>query len=216
MKRRVVRVSWTVMFSRSGKEIADLMNQWKDYIVVPSKIITTKKKDNWHNDLVKYQEMFNIPTYTIDKKYAKDCAVLQQILNDESTNLITLHGWLFIIPEYICNKYDIYNGHPGDIVDRPELKGHDPQEKAFNNNIYDTGSVVHKVVPEVDAGTIHARVKCEEGVLDQESTLEDFYNVLRQTSIKAWKSFLTDESTTPKEVTDTRYHPYYLKEVNIT
>ena len=74
--------------------------------------------------------------------------------------IITLHGWLRIMPPSICEKFKIYNGHPGLITDYPELKGKDPQERMFNDGNYTYyGSVVHKVVPEVDSGEIVSEVK---------------------------------------------------------
>jgi folate-dependent phosphoribosylglycinamide formyltransferase PurN len=45
--------------------------------------------------------------------------------------IVTLHGWLRVIPAYVCERSRIYNGHPGLITKYPELKGKDPQVRAF-------------------------------------------------------------------------------------
>ena len=51
------------------------------------------------------------------------------LVNNLKHDLITLHGYLRIIPENICKQCKhIYNGHPGLINMYPELKGKDPQE----------------------------------------------------------------------------------------
>ena len=68
--------------------------------------------------------------------------------------IVTLHGWLRIVPPYVCERSKIYNGHPGLITKYPELKGKDPQEKAFKLKHKTIGCVLHKVSAGVDEGKI--------------------------------------------------------------
>ena len=68
--------------------------------------------------------------------------------------IITLHGWLRIMPPEICNRYEIYNGHPGLITKYPELKGKDPQMRAWEGDYEFCGSVLHRVTEGVDEGEI--------------------------------------------------------------
>ena len=105
----------------------------------------------------------------------------QSLFNPADT-LITLHGYLRILPEDICSKYTILNGHPGLITNYPELKGKDPQTKTWENKYPVIGSVVHKVTAEVDAGEIVSSVaytnRCE--------TPEELYGKLKQCSLESW------------------------------
>ena len=87
---------------------------------------------------------------------------------------------------------DIYNGHPGLITEYPELKGKDPQQRFFDEkykyNYY--GSVVHKVVPEVDSGEIVSECKRFNTI----TSLDQAFNNLRSTSLTAWIDFLQTDS----------------------
>jgi folate-dependent phosphoribosylglycinamide formyltransferase PurN len=88
--------------------------------------------------------------------------------------LVTLHGYLRILPEEVVTTHEVINGHPGDIIKYPELKGKDPQAKAIDLGLPSTGVVLHKAVAEVDAGeilkhqerTIHAGTTTEQLILD--------------------------------------------------
>ena len=173
---------WITFFSQTGAEIADLsesIGRWPDLI------ITNKRPENLRTidpRIVEYgyTEIPNKPT-TSD---------LDAVLQDNA--IITLHGWLRIMPEVICNKYLIYNGHPGLITKYPELKGKDPQQRFFDEkykyNYY--GSVVHKVVPEVDSGEIVSECKRFNTI----TSLDQAFNNLRSTSLTAWIDFLQTDS----------------------
>ena len=107
------------------------------------------------------------------------------MLGEPKNTLVTLHGWLNIIPEEICNEYTIYNGHPGMITFYPELKGKDPVERAWEkiDTYHFVGSVVHKVVPEVDSGSILSAdyipaIFCK--------SLDDMRARVKKTSHEAW------------------------------
>ena len=94
-----------------------------------------------------------------------------------------------IVPEEICGRYEIYNGHPGLITKYPELKGKDPQERAYNDKYKTAGSVIHRVVPEVDAGEILA----EEEVDIKDKSLNEVYESLHEISSDLWVEFLKEK-----------------------
>jgi len=109
---------------------------------------------------------------------------------ESADTIITLHGYLRIITEPVCRKYNIFNGHPAAIELYPELKGMDPQVRAWENkSAYKfIGSVVHKVVPEVDAGEVISQVN----VINNVESLDEMYSQLKFTSLSAW-NFATKE-----------------------
>ena len=90
------------------------------------------------------------------------------------------------MPPKICKKYTIYNGHPGLITVYPELKGKDPQIKAFNAKHEVMGCVLHRVTAGVDEGKVIA----EERFNAFQITEEEMWKVTRDRSQYLWTQFL--------------------------
>ena len=89
----------------------------------------------------------------------------------------------------MCEQYNIYNGHPGLITKYPELKGKDPQVRAYEGKYETAGSVIHEVVPEVDAGKI-----LKEGEVDiKDKSLDEVYSSLHKLSTDLWIDFLKEK-----------------------
>ena len=170
---------WIAFFSQTGGEIADIaesLQRWPDLIVTnerPSKLRTIDGRilDNVEERLVVLPNKPTVEDY-------------ETILQDNA--LITLHGWLRIMPRVICEKYAIYNGHPGLITEYPELKGKDPQIRAFEGKYPVAGAVLHKVIPEVDEG----RIIAEERFNAFNLSLDDLFRILRDRSLYMWTNFL--------------------------
>ena len=172
--------TWIALFSQTGSELAALskaLNRSPDFVITNADI-----------DRVDPRVDIN---FRINKDEAKTLDILENLEFDADKTLITLNGWLRIVPPDKCSKYNIYNGHPGLITKYPELKGKDPQERAWDNlHKYNVvGSVVHEVVEEVDAGEI---VEREFISSDNLLTLDDTYNALRDCSFRAWYRFLKE------------------------
>ena len=167
---------WIAFFSQTGAEIADLsenIGRWPDLI------ITNERPDHLRTidpRVVEYgyTEVPNKPTVSD----------LDAVLQDNA--IITLHGWLRIMPEVICNKYLIYNGHPGLITKYPELKGKDPQVKAHKLGHEVAGAVIHKVTAGVDEG----RIIMEEYFNATQLDLDELFRILRDRSLYMWSNLL--------------------------
>ena len=176
--------NWIALFSQTGQELIDISNQIDR---VPDLIISNNHPSNVFNILkgVEYRWL------TTFGKEAKTLDILDEVVKEPEETLITLNGWLRIVPPDKCSKYNIYNGHPGLITKYPELKGKDPQKRAWNDmHKYDSvGSVVHRVVEEVDAGEIATVSEVSSASL---LTLDDVYQSLRSTSLGSWGSFLKE------------------------
>ena len=93
------------------------------------------------------------------------------------------------MPGDICDEFDIYNGHPGLITKYPELKGKDPQEKAYRLGLHESGCVIHKAVAEVDSGEILR----EKVVSIEKLAPHDIMKILHKESINLWVDFLTEK-----------------------
>lgn len=168
---------WVSLFSQTGTEIVSLA---KYYSRFPDTIITSNADmSKWNVDIPRDKVII------IDRKNTKNSYVLKKYF--DTSAIITLHGWLHIIPKDICEDFCIYNGHPGYIVDYPELKGKDPQDRVWRNfDLYDKiGSVVHRVTPIVDDGEIIS----SSYVLRKSCcwvNMFSMYDKLKATSLQAW------------------------------
>jgi|TARA_R110001592_G_scaffold225404_1_gene481316 folate-dependent phosphoribosylglycinamide formyltransferase PurN len=171
-------IKWIAFFSQTGAEIADICEKIGKW---PTRIITNKRPDNLRTidpRIIKhgYLEMKNKP---VESDYLD---ILQYFTNPT----ITLHGWLRVIPSAVCHSYNIYNGHPGLITKYPELKGKDPQVRAYEGKYESIGCVIHKVDPGVDEGPIHSWTEVQANKL----SLNETFRILRDISLEQWTNLL--------------------------
>lgn len=175
---------WVALFSQTGSEIANLakaLGRWPDEIFT-----NNNNTDQWHPDIVRSRDA--------RIKVMSHNGIQETISHwSEIYNMtITMHGYLRILDENICNlPCDIYNGHPAPIDLYPELKGKDPQKRIWQsiNNYPIIGSVVHRVIAGVDEGkivkSVHYTNRC--------STEEELFEKLRQASLEAWTFFMKEK-----------------------
>ena len=174
--------NWIALFSQTGSEIVELssaLNKKPDFVITSANLEQLNSTVN------------GVSYFKVNKEEAKTLDILEDLDFNIDKTLITLNGWLRIVPPDKCKKYNIYNGHPGLITKYPELKGKDPQQRAWDNidNYNEVGSVVHRVVEEVDAGEII----CEEKISTKYiGSLDATYDALRTTSFTAWYRFLKE------------------------
>ena len=174
--------SWITFFSQTGSEIADLaecLGRW------PDRIYTNERPDHLRtiDSRIEKQGYFTLPNKPSLEDYEEFLVYFPEAI-------ITLHGWLRIMPPEICERHKIYNGHPGLITYYPELKGKDPQVRAFEGikeGKYPTaGAVLHKVVAGVDEGRVIAEEKFNTFQLE----LDDLFRILKDRSLFMWHNFL--------------------------
>ena len=180
---------WVAFFSQTGTEIYNLSNALSIY---PDCIVTNKSDHTTTNScLLKTAEFrqhkLNLPNLWCQLPKTPTVREYNDALKLFNNPVITLHGYLRIIPKEICEKYEIYNLHPGLIDKYPELKGYNPQERAFTEGYKLAGCVIHRVVPEVDEGEI----LMSQGVDIEELDLPAVYNTLHSVAFDLWKSFFT-------------------------
>jgi len=180
---------WIAFFSQTGTEIHNLSNALGIY---PDCVVTNKQDHTTTNEcLIKTtqfrQHKLNLPNLWCQLSKSPTVEEYNNVLGMFTNPVITLHGYLRIIPKEICQKYEIYNLHPG-LIDRyPSLKGFNPQERAFTEGYKLAGCVIHKVVPEVDAGEI----LMSQGVSIEGLNLHGVYDALHGVAFDLWKSFFT-------------------------
>jgi phosphoribosylglycinamide formyltransferase-1 len=183
MKKLKVIKDWGVLVSQTGTEVVDISEKLG---ILPSLIVT----NNITKISQKNMEIFGkhgVTIRTIPFRPTLEHYFIEELLEKK---IITLHGFLRILPAGFFSNYkgEIFNGHPGLIVYHPELKGKDPQVRAWEGKYEVVGSVVHKVTEGVDEGEV---VRFTVAVNTAES-IEDMYNLLRSTSLETWMKFFTD------------------------
>ena len=178
--------NWIALFSQTGSEIANIskkLGKRPDLVITNRRPSRLRKIDSriTSQDFILH-ETANIPNEenlkNIFKQYTEDNGLI-----------ITLHGWLRIMPPDICNTYNIYNGHPGLITKYPELKGKDPQVRMMNGN-YDTmGCVLHEVTAGVDEGEVLLSKEVSRKGLEE----QDIFRILSNISQELWLEFLKNK-----------------------
>lgn len=172
---------WVVFFSQTGSEIVEvskLLGRWPDMIVTNERPEHLRKI----HPVLESKHLVFVENNPTEEE-------LSMILSGYENPLITLHGWLRIMPAVICNQYEIYNGHPGLITDYPQLKGKDPQQKAFDLGLEYSGCVIHKVTEGVDEGKI---------LMDRKVSIKgleaaEIFRILHKISISLWVEFLKNK-----------------------
>jgi len=168
---------WIAFFSQTGSEIVELSREIKR---VPNLILTNNFDDTKYHPGIK-----ELGSKIIVDKHNRLMDYLR-FNQYPTTPLITLHGYLRILPADICEKYEIYNGHPGIITTYPDLKGKDPQVRAFEGNYRWIGSVIHKVTAGVDEGP----VVDSSAIPNTVKTLDEMYSTLKRISLYCWIKFM--------------------------
>ena len=177
-------MKWIAFFSKTGKELIEITNhfdRWPDLIVTNRPHLDGCREE--FKELVKYfpNKILHIPSSPSVEDYKR---AIESVGTKDV--IITLHGYMRILPKEICDVYDIYNGHPGLITKYPELKGKDPQRKAWLNGYAESGCVIHKVTSELDGGPVMSQVK----VNIKDLCFDKVISELHSASVKLWIEFL--------------------------
>jgi methionyl-tRNA formyltransferase len=165
---------WVTLFSQTGSEIYNLSNKLErnpNVIITNSERVRPEVIDKFGDSIV----------------YVGSKPTIEDYLRFIPVNsLVTLHGWLRIVPEEICDRYEIYNLHPANLFHNPELKGKDPQKMAYNKKLTFSGNTIHRCTAELDAGEIleHSYTSIE-GL-----SLCETINTLHDDASSLWYRFL--------------------------
>ena len=175
------KLNWTVFVSQTGSEVMSLA---KALNIVPSLLVTNNPKK------LKEEVILFLKDNGCELRSIPFTPSLEHYLQEDilSSDIITLHGYLRILPSEFIQSYRpraVYNGHPGLITEYPELKGKDPQIRAWEGKYPMIGSVIHEVTEGVDEGEI---VHAEEAQ-NVAGSLDGMYELLRHLSLKSWYHF---------------------------
>ena len=175
MKRR----PWVAFFSQTGTEIVEITELLG---IDPDIIVTNERPADLRTINPRISKSQKIVVVT-NKPTEEE---IDEILRYYDNPIVTLHGWLRIMPPTICENYTIFNGHPGLITKYPELKGKDPQVKSHELGHEVAGAVLHRVTAGVDEGPILMEEKFNASQL----SLDDLFRILADRSLYMWIKFL--------------------------
>lgn len=187
-------------FTQSGQEIsliADKLGKWPDLIVTNRADLTGVDEDLLR---ARGDQIVFLPDRPKPVDYLNIADEIgYSILNErwQKDVIVTLHGYLRIIPAEFCDTSVVYNGHPGLITMYPELKGYNPQQRAFDTGYDFYGTVIHRVTPDLDDGPVVDSAVTEHRPGKFEC-VEDLIGYLKCMSVDLWCSFLenyTDKYT---------------------
>lgn len=166
---------WYAFFSHTGSEIYNLTRRLN---ITPDCVVTNKSDlSDIHPGLKDLSTEFR---YTNNWPKKQDYDFMLDECEDGC--IVTLHGWMRIIPKSVCKTHDIYNLHPGLITKYPELKGKDPQDRVDDELHEKIGVVIHEVVPEVDEGPVIVEMSTR-------NTGGDIHKQLHSMAGCAWEAF---------------------------
>lgn len=139
---------WVAFFSHTGNEIYNISKHIGRF---PDRVVTNKQP----GDKTINKKLSN----RVDMVYVKDRPEAEDYSRVIwADSIVTLHGWMRVLPKKVCKEYDIYNLHPGLITKYPELKGADPQRRVFEcpdpDRYKHVGCVIHDVTAKVDDGRV--------------------------------------------------------------
>lgn len=172
-------MNWIPFISQTGTEVMDISRTTGSL----PEIVITNNVSRITGEVKSFFAKNKIPLYCLSSKPSPE---EYESLPVKADDLITLNGYLRIIPKaFLLNHKFVFNGHPGDIVNYPELRGFNPQEKAFELQHKVVGSVIHKVTPEVDGGEVIVR---KTSPVDN-SCVDNYYETLKKLSLACWIEF---------------------------
>lgn len=169
-----------ILISRSGSTASKLLNQLslveRNQVKVISNNFATEKLDS-----------FFIYHHPIEFKKHKE---IEKFLLEIEPTKILLIGYLRILGKEVCERHEIYNIHPADIVNHPELKGKDPIERVYEKDLTyiqypKLGVVLHKVTSKVDEGPI---LYLE--TFPRPKTIAEAYLKSDEIAVNLWKKLL--------------------------
>ena len=173
-------MKWTALFSQTGSEIYQISEQLGRY----PDMVLCNKQDGFES----INETLTRKSYIVFTDPKPSANQYLQFINEES--LVTMHGWLRIVPGEVCDNRNIYNGHPGLITEYPQLKGKDPQQKAIDLGLEYSGCILHKATAELDGGPI---VDVSDKVMIEGKTTDEVFTDLHEASVNMWVKFLSDK-----------------------
>lgn len=172
-------VKWYSLFSHTGQETANLAKMlYPDVELVVA--ITNNIGYEGSLPCIKLTSAKDINEWLIEPG------------NVEPGSIVTLNGYMRIVPEEVINYLHsigcrLLNIHPAPIQMYPELRGMDPQERLYegiqSGKYHYIGVVIHDVDAGVDTGSV---VNWSTELADLNMTKDELYQHLHDMGTDLW------------------------------
>lgn len=167
-----------IFASGTGTNAETIINYFKDHKDIRIKLVVCNNPKGGVLDVAKEN---HVPVVLISKEEFQREEVLLKELEVYNINFVVLAGFLWLIPEYLLNKFSgkIINIHPALL---PKYGG----KGMYGNHIHEavkaagekeTGITVHYVNERYDEGEVIAQIKCQ---LNPEDTPETIKKKVQQ------------------------------------
>lgn len=179
-------VEWYSLFSHTGSETKAVMEQLSDELLL-RKVLTTNM-----------DYAGQLPMVLRFRKADWINQWLMQPGNVEPNSIVTLNGYMRILPEEVINHLHsigctVLNIHPAPIQLYPDLRGKDPQERLYegiqSGKYGFIGVVIHEVDAGVDTGKI---VNWELQFADPSMSKDKLYECLHDMGTRLWVETLKE------------------------
>ena len=170
----MIKKNCAVFISGRGSNLESLIKESKNKnFPIQIELIIS---DNISAEGLKFSEIYNIDSYSIDYSIFENKDKFEQNLLNELKNknieLICLAGFMRILSSEFINSFTgpILNIHPSLL---PKYKGLNTHQRALDNNEKTTGCTVHFVSEELDSGEIILQKSLD---IDENETAETLMN----------------------------------------
>lgn len=176
-------VRWIALFSKSGAELNTVSERLGRY---PDLIVTNRNTLDGVDKTLARKGVFRAMPRAPDVRDYMDAFGAAPT----GTQLITMHGFMRIVPARICDRHTIWNMHPGWVTRYPQLKGRDPQQRALELGLPSTGVTLHRATAELDGGPIVMERACR---IAPGTTLDALCAALTAMSVDLWVEFISSQ-----------------------
>lgn len=172
-------VKWYSLFSHTGSETAALQKLLEDDVEL---VVAITNNSRYEGSLpcIKLTSAKSINEWLMEPG------------NVEPGSIVTLNGYMRIIPEEVINYLHsigcrLLNIHPAPIQIYPDLRGMDPQERLYegiqSDQYHYIGVVIHNVDAGVDTGSI---INWSIELADPNMTKAELYQHLHDIGTQLW------------------------------
>ncbi|RYD71088.1 MAG: phosphoribosylglycinamide formyltransferase [Sphingobacteriales bacterium] len=144
-----------VFASGTGSNALNLIMYFKTHDGAQVKLVVCNKKDA---PVIQKARGFDVPVVVVNRETFYDEKYMLSVLENESIDFIVLAGFLWLIPQFLVDKYRdrIVNIHPALLpkYGGKGMYGSKVHETVKQNNETETGITIHYVDESYDEGDV--------------------------------------------------------------
>lgn len=151
-----------ILASGNGTNAQRIMEYFKDSKDIRVALILSNKKDAY---VLERAKKFNVKSETFNREEFYETNKIIELLMDFNIDLIVLAGFLWLVPEYLIEKFPgrIINIHPALLpkYGGKGMYGMKVHQAVLESGDQESGISIHYVNPFYDEGQIFFQAKCD-------------------------------------------------------